>query len=140
MVRIYLFCYSVKIRLRVRGSLIFCKNKNGVFTFIPFDPKIIMIVSEGVFVFLIWFCCNSQVVSRVFGYFNIHKLLFKFKGGRCVLRISQQVCSLAPFGWCMRCPNCTECCLSRRCLLHLATPITMVRRVFTVVTRKSIGH
>ena len=44
------------------------------------------------------------------------------------------------FGWCMRRPNCTESCLSRRCLLHLITPITMVRRVFTVVTWKSIGH
>ena len=89
MVQIYLFCYTVKIRLREKGSLIFCKNKNGVFTFIPFDPKKIKTVSERVFVLLIWICCNSQVVSRAFGYFNMHKLLFKFEDGWHLFRTSQ---------------------------------------------------
>jgi hypothetical protein len=63
----------------------------------PFDPKKIKIVSEGVFVLLIWFCCNSQVVSKVFGYFNMHKLLFKFEGGWCMLQTSQQVGFFGPF-------------------------------------------
>jgi len=100
MIQMYFFYYSIisylpfkarKTRLRARGSFVFCKNKNGVFTFIPFDPKKIKIISEGVFVLLIWFCCNSQVVSRVFGYFKMHNLLFKFEDGWRVFQTSQQV-------------------------------------------------
>ena len=90
MIRIYFFYYSVitylyfkarKTRLWARGSFVFCKNKNGVFTFIPSDPKKIKTISESVFVLLIWFCCNYQVASRIFRYFNMHKLLFKFEDG-----------------------------------------------------------
>jgi len=62
MIWIYFFYYSVttylylkarKTRLLARGSFVFRKNKNGVFTFIPFDPKKIKIISKGVFV--LWY-------------------------------------------------------------------------------------
>jgi len=43
MVWIYLFCYIVKIRLPARGSLIFCKNKNGVFIF--FDIIVCLVLN-----------------------------------------------------------------------------------------------
>ena len=47
----------------------------------PFDFEKIKAVREGVFIFFIWFCYNSQVGSEVIKYFNMHKLLFKFGGG-----------------------------------------------------------
>jgi len=71
-----------------QSFLFFLNNK---ITALSFHFEKIKTTREGVFVFFIWFCCNSQVESGIFGFFNINKLLFKFGGGRRVLCTHKQV-------------------------------------------------